>query len=50
MAGPPVAGTVVLALGGWVYDESLLATLAKRPNAVLLSGCRLAARQFGKNL
>ena len=34
---PPAAGTVVLALGGWVYDESLLATLAKRPNAVLLS-------------
>jgi hypothetical protein len=31
----PVSGGVVLALGGWVYDESLLAALAKRPNAVL---------------
>jgi phosphatidylglycerophosphate synthase len=33
----PTSGTVVLALGGWVYDESLLAALAKRPNAVLLN-------------
>jgi phosphatidylglycerophosphate synthase len=27
----------VLVLGGWVYDEILLATLAKRPGSVLLS-------------
>ena len=33
----PASGGVVLALGGWVYDESLLATLAQRPDAVLLS-------------
>jgi len=32
---PPAQGGVVLALGGWVYDESLLAALAKRPGAVL---------------
>jgi phosphatidylglycerophosphate synthase len=35
VAEPPASGGVVLALGGWVYDESLLAALAKRPNAVL---------------
>ncbi|WP_293677840.1 CDP-alcohol phosphatidyltransferase family protein, partial [uncultured Phenylobacterium sp.] len=34
---PPAAGGVVLALGNWVYDESLLAALSKRPNAVLLN-------------
>jgi phosphatidylglycerophosphate synthase len=34
---PPASGWVVLALGGWVYDESLLTTLAKRPGAVLLT-------------
>lgn len=34
---PPATGGVVLALGGWVYDEALLATLAKRPGAVLLT-------------
>lgn len=33
----PAEGWVVLALGGWVYDESLLATLAQRPNAVLMT-------------
>ena len=33
----PDSGSVVLALGGWVYDEALLAALAKRPNVVLLS-------------
>jgi len=33
----PASGTVVLALGAWVYDESLLAALSKRPNAVLLN-------------
>lgn len=33
----PATGGVVLVLGGWVYDEILLATLAKRPGAVLLS-------------
>lgn len=32
---PPASGGVVLALGGWVYDESLLATLAKRPGSLL---------------
>ena len=31
----PASGGVVLALGGWVYDESLLATLAKRPGSLL---------------
>lgn len=31
----PSSGGVVLALGGWVYDESLLATLARRPGALL---------------
>lgn len=34
---PPASGGVVLALGGWVYDESLLATLAKRPGSVLFT-------------
>ena len=34
---PPASGGVVLALGNWVYDEALLATLAKRPNAVLVT-------------
>lgn len=34
---PPAEGRVLVALGGWVYDESLLATLAKRPDAVLLA-------------
>lgn len=34
---PPADGGVVLALGAWVYDESLLATLAKRPGSVLVS-------------
>lgn len=34
---PPASGGVVLALGGWVYDEALLATLSKRPGSVLLS-------------
>ncbi|HEX7885535.1 MAG TPA: CDP-alcohol phosphatidyltransferase family protein [Phenylobacterium sp.] len=34
---PPASGGVVLALGGWVYDESLLATLAKRPGSVLIT-------------
>lgn len=33
----PTSGGVVLALGGWVYDEALLATLAKRPGAVLIT-------------
>ena len=33
----PVSGGVVLALGDWVYDEALLAALARRPNAVLLA-------------
>lgn len=33
----PGAGTVVLALGGWVYDESLIAALAKRPDSVLVT-------------
>ena len=33
----PASGGVVLALGGWVYDESLLATLARRPGAVLIT-------------
>ncbi|WP_293897856.1 CDP-alcohol phosphatidyltransferase family protein [Phenylobacterium sp.] len=33
----PGSGGVVLALGGWVYDEALLATLAQRPDAVLLT-------------
>jgi len=33
----PATGGVVLALGGWVYDESLLATLAKRPGSVLIT-------------
>jgi len=33
----PASGGVVLALGGWVYDESLLATLAKRPGSVLFT-------------
>jgi phosphatidylglycerophosphate synthase len=33
----PASGGVVLALGGWVYDEALLATLAKRPGAVLVT-------------
>ncbi len=33
----PASGSVVLALGGWVYDESLLATLAKRPGSVLFT-------------
>ena len=33
----PASGGVVLALGGWVYDESLLATLAKRPGSVLIT-------------
>ncbi len=33
----PSSGSVVLALGGWVYDEALLATLATRPGSVLLT-------------
>ena len=33
----PAAGWVVLALGGWVYDESLIATLARRPGSVLVT-------------
>ena len=33
----PSSGGVVLALGGWVYDEALLATLAKRPGALLVT-------------
>ena len=35
MAG--IVPGVLLALGGWVYDESLLATLARRPGAVLIT-------------
>lgn len=34
---PPTAGTVVIALGSWVYDESLIRTLAARPGSVLLT-------------
>ena len=37
VAASPDDGHVVLALGGWVYDEALLATLAGRPDAVLLN-------------
>ena len=37
VAEPPASGGVVLALGAWVYDEALLAALARRPNAVLLN-------------
>jgi phosphatidylglycerophosphate synthase len=33
----PASGGVVLALGGWVYAETLLATLAKRPGSVLFT-------------
>jgi phosphatidylglycerophosphate synthase len=33
---PPASGSVVLALGGWVYDESLIATLARRPGSLLV--------------
>lgn len=33
----PTSGGVVLVLGAWVYDEALLATLAKRPGAVLIT-------------
>ncbi|MCW5761449.1 MAG: CDP-alcohol phosphatidyltransferase family protein, partial [Phenylobacterium sp.] len=33
----PASGTVVVALGGWVYDESLIRTLAQRPGSVLLA-------------
>ncbi len=32
---PPSEGHVLMALGTWVYDEALLATLAGRPGAVL---------------
>ena len=36
-AAPARGGrTVVLTLGGWVYDEGLIATLAKRPGSVLV--------------
>lgn len=35
--GPPAAGTVVLALAGWVFDESLIAALVKRPGALLVA-------------
>lgn len=38
----PSAGGVVLALGGWVYDESLIKTLAGRPGSVLLTDDGLA--------
>lgn len=34
---PPAEGHVVMALGGWVYDEALLATLVGRPGAVLVT-------------
>jgi len=34
----PSAGGVVLALGGWVYDESLISALSKRPGSVLVNG------------
>lgn len=34
---PPATGFVVLALAGWVYDEALIATLAKRPGSVLIT-------------
>ncbi len=34
---PPTIGSVILALADWVYDEALLATLASRPHAVLLT-------------
>ena len=33
----PTEGDVVLAVGGWVYDEALLATLATRAGAVLVT-------------
>lgn len=33
----PAAGGVVLALGSWVYDESLIAALAKRPGSLLVA-------------
>jgi len=33
----PAQGSAVLALGAWVYDESLLAALAKKPGAVLIA-------------
>ena len=34
---PPASGQIVLVLGDWVYDEVLLATLAKRPGSVLIA-------------
>jgi phosphatidylglycerophosphate synthase len=34
--GPPADATVVLAHAGWVFDESLIGALAKRPGAVLV--------------
>ena len=34
---PPSEGHVLMALGAWVYDEALLATLAGRPGAVLVT-------------
>lgn len=33
---PPASGGVLVALGSWIYDESLLATLARRPGSVLM--------------
>jgi phosphatidylglycerophosphate synthase len=33
----PATGTVVLTLGGWVYDESLIAALRRRPGSVLVT-------------
>ncbi len=35
--GVPAVGTVVLTLGGWVYDESLVAALRRRPGSVLVT-------------
>jgi phosphatidylglycerophosphate synthase len=34
---PPAAGDVVIALGDWVYDESLIRALAQRPGSVLIA-------------
>src|SRR5262245_38214512 len=44
-----VSGGVVLVRADWVYDESLIAALAKRPNALLIgpAGEPLAAHVEG---
>ena len=52
VVAPPARGQIVLVLGDWVYDEVLLATLARRPGSVLVAatGEAVAANVGGEQV